>query len=117
MNPLSAPFTRNQFGGVLGGPLRADRTFFFAAYEGLIARLGVTGLTAVPHDNARRGVLPAGTIALHPAIPRYLDVLFPHANGRSLGGGVSEYQFTLTQPPDEHFAQGRIDHRFASGDS
>ena len=113
----SPPFSRNQFGGVLGGPLRTDRTFFFGAYEGLIERLGVTGLTAVPDDNARRGILPSGPVTLHPAIPRYLDVLFPHANGRSLGGGVSEYQFTLTQPTDEHFAQARVDHRFASGDS
>src|SRR5262245_35082348 len=111
------PFTRNQFGGVLGGPLQRDKTFFFAAYEGLIERLGVTGLTSVPDDNARRGILPTGPVQLHPAIPRYLDVLFPRANGRSLGGGVSELQFTLRQPTDEHFAQGRIDHRFASGDS
>ena len=111
------PFRRDQFGGVIGGPLRTDRTFFFTAYEGLIERLGVTGLTAVPDDNARRGILPSGTVPLHAAIPRYLDVLFPHANGGSLGGGVSEYQFTLTQPTDEHFAQGRVDHRFASGDT
>jgi outer membrane receptor protein involved in Fe transport len=111
------PFSRNQFGGTVGGPLRVDRTFFFGAYEGLIERLGVTGLTAVPDDNARLGVLPTGPITLHPAIPRYLDVLFPHANGRSLGGGVAEYQFTLRQPTDEHFAQARVDHRFAAGDT
>ena len=30
---------------------------------------------------------------------------------------MSEYQFSLTQPTDEHFGQARIDHRFASGDS
>src|SRR4030095_15103569 len=29
------PFSRNQFGGTIGGPVRADRTFFFCAYEGL----------------------------------------------------------------------------------
>ena len=111
------PFTRGQFGGTAGGPLRRDRTFFFVAYEGLHERLGVTGLTAVPDDNARQGILPGGTVPLHPAIPQYLDVLFPHANGRSLGGGVSEYQYTLTQPTDERFGQARLDHRFASGAS
>ena len=34
-----------------------DRTFFFGAYEGLVERLGVTGVTAVPDDDARRGIL------------------------------------------------------------
>src|SRR5438128_1457065 len=55
-------FFRNQFGGTLGGPLRKDRTFFFAAFEGLVERLGVTGVTSVPDDNARQGLLPAGTV-------------------------------------------------------
>ena len=101
-SPQAKPdFKRNQFGAVLGGPLRRDRTFFFAAYEGLIERLGVTGVTAVPDDDARRGILPGGrTIALHPAIPAYLDLLFPRAHGRSLGGGAGEYRFTQAQPTD-----------------
>jgi len=120
-DPPSRPkpdFTRNQFGAVLGGPIKKDRTFFFAAYEGLIERLGVTGVTAVPDDDARRGILPGGrTITLHPAIPAYLDLLFPHANGRSLGGGAAEYLFSETQPTDEHFFQVRLDHRVSARDT
>src|SRR5438045_1688672 len=59
------PFRRNQFGAVLGGPLRRDKTFFFGAYEGLIERLGVTGVTAVPDDNARMGTFPIRTLPPH----------------------------------------------------
>lgn len=119
-DPQSQPkpdFTRHQFGGTAGGPFRQDRTFFFAAYEGLVERLGVTGVTAVPDDNARRGILPTGQITLHQAIPAYLDVLFPHANGPSIGGGAAQYLFSDTQPTDEHFFQGRVDHRFSPRDN
>src|SRR5881397_247959 len=98
-------FFRNQFGGTLGGPLRKDRTFFFAAFEGLIERLGVSGLTAVPDDNARLGILPTRTVTLHAAIPAYLQTFFPRANGRSLGGGAAEYLFSPTQPINEYFGQ------------
>ena len=119
-DPSSLPkpdFTRHQFGAVLGGPVRRDRTFFFGAYEGLIERLGVSGVTAVPDDDARRGILAGRSITLHPAIPRYLDTLFPRANGRSLGNGGAEYLFSKTQPTDEHFYQLRIDHRSSAANS
>src|SRR5215475_2168140 len=53
-------FKRNQFGGAIGGPIRKDKTFFFAAYESLIERLGVTGVSAVPDAEARQGRLPGG---------------------------------------------------------
>src|SRR2546425_10753734 len=75
-------FFRHQLGGVLGGPIRKDRTFFFGAFESLIERFGVTGVTAVPDDNARMGILPSGKVTLNSAIPAYLDLLFPRANGR-----------------------------------
>src|SRR5262245_10752741 len=80
-------FKRNQFGGVLGGPIRKDKTHFFAAYEAMIERLGITGLASVPDDNARKGLLPGRPpVTLHPAIPAYLETLFPMPNGRNLGG-------------------------------
>jgi hypothetical protein len=30
-----APYHRNQFGGTIGGPIKTDKTFFFASYSGL----------------------------------------------------------------------------------
>lgn len=47
---------RNHFGSTLGGPVIRDRTFFFAAYQGLRERTGVTrsGLI-VPTEAERAG--------------------------------------------------------------
>jgi len=110
-------FKRHQFGSTVGGPLLRDRTFYFGAYEGLIERLGITGVTNVPDENARRGILPGGrVVTLHPAVPRYIETFFPPPNGRDLGGGIAEYLYTLTQPTDEHFLQGRVDHRIGPDD-
>jgi len=48
-NSLPKPALRqNDFGGVLGGPLRKDRTFFFGSYEGLRLRQPQVLTTDVP---------------------------------------------------------------------
>jgi len=44
-----ATFRQSQFGGALGGPVKRDRTFFFADYQGTRMTQGVdSGLIAVP---------------------------------------------------------------------
>ena len=39
---------RNQFGGVFGGPVRKDKTFFFASWEDTTENQGLTFTTTVP---------------------------------------------------------------------
>ena len=41
-------FRRNVFGDSLGGPIRRDKTFLFANYEGFRQNLGLSDLTLVP---------------------------------------------------------------------
>jgi hypothetical protein len=56
--PASEPkpkYIRNQFGGSLGGPIRHDRTFFFADYEGTRSREGITRISNVPTAQERAG--------------------------------------------------------------
>src|SRR6266404_4263879 len=115
-NPIP-PFKRNQFGAVLGGPIRKDKTFFFVSFESLIDRLNVTGVTSVPNAAARQGILPSGNVTVNPAIQPVLQTLFPLPNGRDLGGGVAQFLFSPRQPTDEYFLQGRLDHRFSTRDS
>ncbi len=56
--PASEPkpkYIRNQFGGSFGGPIKHDRTFFFADYEGTRSREGITRITNVPTAQERAG--------------------------------------------------------------
>ncbi len=42
------PFTLHQFGGVIGGPIRKDKNFFFGSYEGYRQALQATAVPVVP---------------------------------------------------------------------
>jgi len=49
------PLKQNQFGGTIGGPIRKDKTFFFAFYEGFRNRQGETAGSTVPSLKQRSG--------------------------------------------------------------
>ena len=61
------PLKQNQFGGTFGGPIRKDKTFFFAYYEGFHNRQGQTKSSTVPSLAERQGdfssVCPEGFTA------------------------------------------------------
>ncbi len=82
------PFTRNQFGGAFGGPVRRDKLFFFAGYEALRENLGRTITSTVPDENARLGLIPDPAnpnallnVGVNPGVAPYLAE-YPRPNGR-----------------------------------
>jgi len=57
-SPTRGAFRQNQFGGTFGGPIRHDKIFFFADYQGTRQTQGIdTGNISVPSNADRAGNL------------------------------------------------------------
>jgi hypothetical protein len=57
-SPTRGAFRQNQFGGTFGGPVRHDKIFFFADYQGTRQTQGIdTGNISVPSNADRTGNL------------------------------------------------------------
>ena len=50
------PLERDQFGGVIGGPLLRNRAFFFSDYEGFRQTRGAAAFSTIPNIAQRQGV-------------------------------------------------------------
>lgn len=103
------PFERNQFGGAIGGPVKSDKTFFFANYEGLRQSLNQTSEAFVPSLTARATAVPSvlPLLSLWPTPP----VGAPEFNG------ISPFFSSPLQTISEDFGTLRVDHIFSPKDS
>lgn len=61
---------RNQFGGVFGGPIRKDKTFFFGSWEDTQENLGLTMTTTVPTAAFLNGNMAGAKPIFDPASTR-----------------------------------------------
>ena len=96
---------QNDFGGVLGGPIWKDHTFFFFSYEGLRLRQPLTATTLVP-SNTARALLPASVMP-------FLN-LFPVTNAPDLGNGTAQFVASYSNPGTVNAYSFRIDHTINS---
>lgn len=120
-------FRRNQFGAAMGGPIRKNRTFAFANYEGYRQSLASSALAVVPDNKARLGELPNAQGVYQPVSGLSASVLpyfslWPVANGPELlvnglpTGTALDYS-TSPNPVREDFGVARVDQIFSPRDT
>ena len=101
---LAKPEERQHaFGGVFGGPVRRNRTFLFASYEGLRLDQPRSAVTEVPSLASRA----AASAAVRP----YFDA-FPIPNGPETARGLARFSASYTDPSTLDATSVRVDHAF-----
>jgi hypothetical protein len=126
-NPIP-PFVRNQFGAGIGGPLKRDRTFFFANYEGFREVEASTAIATAPDALAHEGFLPSASnsasctsasssgcaaIPINPQVQQFFN-LMPPSNGADNGDGTGELITADKGDTREDHGMARIDHNFSN---
>ncbi|HYL15542.1 MAG TPA: TonB-dependent receptor [Terriglobales bacterium] len=122
------PYTRNTFGISAGGPLRRDRTFWFANYDGERFATTLTNTSEVPTQAFKSGVFSFNNVPidvssptspnnifglpLDPAIQKIL-ALYPAPNGPSVDGARGLLFFPSSSHTSGDNADVRIDHNFS----
>ncbi len=140
--PVKPDYRRNQFGGVIGGPVVTNQTFFFVDYQGQRQAIGRTVTSTVPTILQRQGVfteaiggrvpviydpsttVPAGSgfsrsafpgnaIPLSRMDPAALALLQRYPQPTA-SGTANNFRRTANEVNDQDQFDVRIDHRFGT---
>ena len=137
-NPVKPAYKRNQFGGIFGGPLVRDRTFFFVDYQGQRQAIARTVPSTVPTALQRQGIF---TEAIAGRVPVIYDpattagsvrtpfpgntipltrmdsvalALLQRYPAPTAAGTANNFSRLDNEVDDQDQADVRIDHKFAS---
>lgn len=106
------PFKNSNYGGTVGGPIKKNRTFFFAGFEGekgrpssslVISVPGAADIATARASNAAAG-RPENTLGAQ------LLGLYPHEN---IPGARANYAYSLPNVIDSNNFVVKIDHHFS----
>lgn len=123
-------YIRNQFGFSLGGPIKRDKTFFFADYEGTRSREGQTRITNVPTLAERSGDfsqsllgIPRNPLTGLPFDDGVIPSFFIHPVGSAIAAlyplpnrpvPFANFVSSPVQRDDNDHFDARVDHLFSN---
>jgi hypothetical protein len=111
-NGPAPPLKRNQFGGLLGGPIKHNRLFFLANYEGVRLVSSQTSISTTIGAAARAGNLPTGHVTIPASVAPFLN-LYPLPNGLLFSDGTGQYITGLTTNAHEDYLTGKADYLYS----
>lgn len=129
----------NNFGGFIGGPIRHNKTFFFASYEGLRLPRATPLVTSVPSLAMRNGNLcsylasayapgkmvsqpngtpiPCSAVPINPVSANFLQFLMPSPNVGGPDSYVNNFSVNVPTPISSNQGDIRIDHALTANQS
>jgi len=111
--PRVPEFQRNNFGASLGGPIKKNKLFLFANYEGYRQNLGESLVTLVPDATSRAHAVASVKPLLN---------LWPIANGPEItqngaATGIAQWIGSAPQHIREDFGTARFDANLSNNDT
>ncbi|MEO8662241.1 MAG: TonB-dependent receptor [Bryobacteraceae bacterium] len=112
-----SPLRLNQWGGSIGGPIKKDKLFFFAALENLSQRAGVNLVETVPSVSAR--ATATANAATNPKIAAVLPLInaYPVGTTPSSNSLLDIAYLNSASRVDEHYGSMRLDYRASDKNS
>jgi hypothetical protein len=125
------PYTRNMFGVSAGGPLRRDKTFWFANYDGERFSTTLTNTSIVPTQAFKTGTFTFDGVPVDVSTPSSPNNIFglsldaamqkilafyPAPNGPRVDGARGVLYFASPSHTTGDNLSGRIDHNFSQNE-